>query len=46
LIDSNWSKISGFRDETIEKQKDLIIEIIKEIRRLRADNNIIPNKNI
>ncbi|ATU05026.1 valine--tRNA ligase [Candidatus Gracilibacteria bacterium HOT-871] len=46
LIDSKWSKISGFRDETIEKQKDLIIEIIKEIRRLRADNNIIPNKNI
>ena len=46
LIDSNWSKISWFRDENIEKQKDLIIEIIKEIRRLRADNNIIPNKNI
>lgn len=46
LIDSTWSKVWDFRNEEIEKQKDLIIEIIKEIRRLRADNNIMPNKTI
>jgi len=30
----------------VEKQKDLLIETIKEIRRLRADNSIMPNKTI
>lgn len=46
LIDAPWAKISNFRNEEVEKQKDLIIEVIKEIRRLRADNNIMPNKSI
>lgn len=46
LIDASWSKVKNFRNEEIEKQKDLIIDIIKEIRRLRADNNIMPNKTI
>jgi len=34
------------RDEKIEKEKTFIISIIKEIRSLRANNNILPNKKI
>ena len=46
LITAEWSNIWDFRDENVEKQKDLLIETIKEIRRLRADNSIMPNKTI
>ena len=46
LIISNWSKVWVKSDEQIEKNKKLIIDIIKEIRSLRADNNIMPNKTI
>ena len=46
LITAEWSNIWDFRDEKVDKQKDLLIETIKEIRRLRADNSIMPNKTI
>ena len=46
LIDSSWPQVAEFRDKNIEKQKELIIEVMKEIRRLRAENNIMPNKTI
>ncbi len=34
------------RSEEIEKEKKLIMDIIREIRSLRADNKIMPNKTI
>lgn len=46
LIEVEWSSVKLPRDEKIEKNKQLIISIIKEIRSLRADNNIMPNKSI
>ncbi len=46
LIIASWPNISIPRNEEIEKDKKLIIDIIKEIRSLRADNNIMPNKTI
>jgi valyl-tRNA synthetase len=46
LIIANWGEVKLERNEQIEKDKKLIIEIIKEIRRLRADNNIMPSKTI
>lgn len=46
LIIASWPNISLPRDEKIEKDKKLIIDIIKQIRSLRADNNIMPNKTI
>lgn len=46
LIISTWPNIKIKRDEQLEKDKKLIIEIIREIRSLRADNNIMPNKTI
>jgi len=46
LIISDWAKVQITRDEQVEKDKKLVIEIIREIRSLRADNNIMPNKTI
>lgn len=46
LIISKWSKVSVKSDDQIEKNKILIMDIIREIRSLRADNNIMPNKTI
>lgn len=46
LMVSDWSDVKIERNECIEKDKKLVIEIIKEIRRLRAENNIMPNKTI
>lgn len=46
LIVANWSEIKLERNEKVEKDKKLVIEIIKEIRRLRAENNILPSKTI
>ena len=46
LIEANWWMVNIPRDEEVEKQKKLIIDIIREIRNLRAENNIMPNKTI
>jgi len=46
LIVASWGEVNLPRDEQVEKDKKLIIEIIKEIRRLRAENNIVPSKTI
>ena len=46
LIIEKWGEVAIERNEKIEKDKKLVIEIIKEIRRLRAENNIMPNKTI
>jgi len=46
LIDSSWSKVSIPRDKKIEKNKTLIIDVIKTIRNIRAENNVMPNKTI
>lgn len=46
LIVSNWSSVKINRNEDIERDNKLVIEVIKEIRRLRSENNIAPNKTI
>lgn len=46
LINTQYSKVELNSDETIEKNKDIIIDVIKEIRNIRAENNIMPNKSI
>jgi len=46
LIEAKWGIVNIERNEQIEKQKDLMIKIIREIRNLRAENNIMPNKTI
>ena len=46
LIDSDWPKLNIKRDVEIEKDKILIMDIIREIRKLRSENNIFPAKTI
>lgn len=46
LITSPWWSVAIERNETIEKEKTLMIDIVHQIRKLRADNNIMPNKTI
>ena len=46
LIITAWSKVLVQSDNQIEKDKKLIMDIIREVRSLRADNNIMPNKTI
>ncbi len=46
LIDSKWPKLKIKRNEEIESEKQIIIDLIKEIRKLRAENNLIPSNTI
>lgn len=46
LISSEWWIVWIERNLEIEKDNKLILDIIKEIRSIRADNNIMPNKTI
>lgn len=46
LMLSEWWSVNIQRNESVEKDKKLVIDIIREIRSLRADNNIMPNKTI
>jgi len=45
-MEEDWSRVNIPRDEQIEKDKKLIIDVIREIRNLRAENKIMPNKTI
>lgn len=46
LIETSYSKVAVKKDCEIEKDKQIIIEVIKEIRNLRAENNIMPSNPI
>ena len=46
LITSKWPEIQIEQDKAVDKAHELFVEIVREIRRLRADNNIMPNKSI
>lgn len=42
LMESIWSQIALKRNEEIEKEKAIIIDLVREIRRLKAESNV-PN---
>ena len=46
IINAEWANVNIKRNTQIEKDNELVISIIKEIRSLRADNNVMPNKTI
>ena len=46
LIDAEWGSVWINRNEQIEKDNKLVVDVIREIRSIRADNNIMPNKTI
>lgn len=46
LISSTWPEVIFEKDLQTEKDHELLVEIMREVRRLRAENNIMPNKTI
>ena len=46
VIVSEWPNIDIEADVEVEKSHELFVEVIREVRKLRADNNIMPNKTI
>lgn len=46
LIETQWPNSKIPRDKEIEKQNEILIELIKIIRNIRAENNILPSKSI
>jgi valyl-tRNA synthetase len=42
----SYSKVSISENKEIENKKSIITDVIKEVRKIRADNNIMPNKSI
>jgi len=46
LINSHWPSLSLEVNKDIEKAHTLFVEVIREVRKLRAENNIMPNKTI
>ena len=46
LIISNWPKVDIEIDNDVEKAHSLFVEVVREVRKLRAENNIMPNKTI
>lgn len=46
LISADWWYVSIDRNNNIERDNKLVLDIIKEIRAIRTNNNILPNKTI
>ena len=46
IINAPISKVAVSSSKEIEKNKDIVIELIKEVRNIRAVNQIMPNKSI
>lgn len=40
----SWPKVSGYRNDSVEKQMNLIMEVIKAVRNIRAEMNVQPGK--
>ena len=46
LCEADFSNVAFPIQKNIEADKAVIIDVIKEVRKIRADNNIMPNKSI
>ncbi len=46
VIVSSWPEMSLEVNTDIEKAHTLFVEVIREVRKLRAENNVMPNKTI
>jgi valyl-tRNA synthetase len=46
LCEAEFSRVVFPVQKDIEADKTIIIDVIKEVRKIRADNNIMPNKSI
>ncbi len=46
VIVSQWPSMDLTVDKQAEKAHTLFVEVVREVRKLRAENNIMPNKTI
>lgn len=46
MIVAQWPILNLAVDKEVEKAHTLFVEVIREVRKLRAENNIMPNKTI
>jgi valyl-tRNA synthetase len=46
LCEAEFSRVVFPVQKDIEADKTIVIDVIKEVRKIRADNNIMPNKSI
>ena len=46
VIVSKWPILKISKNTEAEKAHELFVEVIREVRKLRAENNIMPNKSI
>lgn len=46
LINIPWSEVKISEDKTIEKEKELVLDIIKNIRNIRAESGVLPSKTV
>ncbi len=46
LIVESWPRLELEVNKEIEKSHTLFVEVIREVRKLRAENNVMPNKTI
>lgn len=46
LIVADWPKVEIEVNKDVEKAHSLFVEVVREVRKLRAENNIMPNKTI
>jgi valyl-tRNA synthetase len=44
IMIQSYPKVSGYRNEAVEKQMNLIMEVIKAVRNIRAEMNVQPGK--
>lgn len=46
LSNSSFSEVPIIRDKKLEQKKEKFIEVLKAIRTIRQENNVMPNKKI
>ena len=46
IIIWEWPQMTLNANNEVEKAHELFVEVVREVRKLRADNNIMPNKTI
>jgi valyl-tRNA synthetase len=44
IMIQSWPEVSGYKNESVEKRMNLIMEVIKSIRNIRAEMNVQPGK--
>jgi valyl-tRNA synthetase len=44
IMMQSWPQVSGYRNDSVEKQMNLIMEVVKAVRNIRAEMNVQPGK--